>query len=259
MTPAARRLFPLALAALAACATRGDVQRVSTQVATFRTEAARRDSARARQLADVLQLQQRILDSLGSAQRALAAFGTDLYSVRQQLIQVQELTGQSQRRLTELRTQLEARADAQAVGVAPPAAPGDSAAPAGAAPVPSAEQIYEASLQQFRRGSAATARAGFRELLRLHPASPRVPDATYFLAETFAGEAPDSAAARYTEVVVRFPASPRAPTALYKLGLLAERRGDAAGARAAWQRVVKEYPASDEAALAREKLQAPAR
>jgi hypothetical protein len=34
---------------------------------------------------------------------------TDLYNLQQQLVQLPELTGQSQQRLTELRTRLEAR------------------------------------------------------------------------------------------------------------------------------------------------------
>jgi TolA-binding protein len=42
---------------------------------------------------------------------------------------------------------------------------------------------------------------------------------------------------------------------LYKLGLLAEQRGDRVGARAFYARVIAGYPRSDEANLARDKLQ----
>jgi TolA-binding protein len=41
---------------------------------------------------------------------------------------------------------------------------------------------------------------------------------------------------------------------LYKLGLLAERRKDLEVARGFYQRVVRDYPRSDEAALARDRL-----
>jgi tol-pal system protein YbgF len=109
-------------------------------------------------------------------------------------------------------------------------------------------------LQQLRRGSPATARLGFRELLRLYPTHARAPDATYFLGETFAAESPDSAAAYYAKVMESFPQSARAASSLYKLGLLAERRKDLEAARAAYQRVVRDYPRSDEAALARDRL-----
>ena len=99
----------------------------------------------------------------------------------------------------------------------------------------------------------------FRELLRQYPKHERVPDATYFLGETFAAESPDSAAAYYQKVVADFPQSPRAASSLYKLGLLAERKKDLEAARGFFTRVVRDYPRSDEAALARDRLKTPAR
>jgi tol-pal system protein YbgF len=115
--------------------------------------------------------------------------------------------------------------------------------------------MYELSLQQFRRGSLATARLGFREFLRVFPTHERAPDALFYLGETFAGESTDSAAAVYQQVVKTYPNSSRAPSALYKLGLLAEQRGDKAAARTYYARVIAGYPRSDEANLARDKLQ----
>jgi tol-pal system protein YbgF len=169
-------------------------------------------------------------------------------------VQLQELTGQSQQRLTELHTQLEARgAEIQSGGVTPP----DSAQPANStAAAASADQMYEASLAQLRRGSTSTARLGLREMLRVYPTSPRAPDALYFIGQSFASENPDSAALYYSQVVDRYATSPRAASALYNLGLLAERRKDNVKAKDAYQRVVQKYPQSDEAALARDRLKA---
>ncbi len=117
-------------AGLAGCASKGDVQMVQGEVALLKAEMARRDSARAAQLGEVIQLQRRIMDSLTATRRAVAQLkgdlSTDLYNIQQQLVQLQELTGQSQQRLTELRTRLEARG-AQ-IESAPPT-PGDSARP----------------------------------------------------------------------------------------------------------------------------------
>jgi tol-pal system protein YbgF len=247
------------------------LRRVEEQLLLSRAENQRADSARAAQLAEVIRTQRQIADSLDSAGRRLGQVSAqvttmkgdvanDLISIQQQLVQVQALTGQSQVRLTELQTQLEARSEQ--LNAAPAPSPVDTAS--GAAPAagaaappagtPSAEQMYAASLQQLRRGSPATARLGFRELLRLYPTHVRVPDATYFVGETFAAESPDSAAAYYGRVVESFPQSPRASSALYKLGLLAERRKDLEGARGYYQRVMRDYPRSDEAALARDRL-----
>jgi tol-pal system protein YbgF len=264
----ARLLTPwLALVALGACASKGDLRRVEEQLILSRTENQRTDSARAVQLGELLQMQQRIMDSLDAAGRNLGALGrqvagfkgdvaNDLVSIEQQLVQIQALTGQSQQRLTELQTQVEARSEQ----LNAPAPAADTTVPSGAAPPgpaaggPSADQIYAASLQQLRRGSTGTARMGFRELLRTYPTSSRVPDATYFVGETFAAESPDSAQVYYSKVVDSFPKSTRAASSLYKLGLLAERRKDFEGARGYFTRVVRDYPRSDEAALARDRL-----
>jgi tol-pal system protein YbgF len=245
-------------AGLSGCgASKTDVQMVQGEVVLLKAEMARRDSARAAQLNEVIQMQRQVMDSLGATRRSVAQIrgdlSTDLYNIQQQLVQLQELTGQSQQRLTELRTRLEARGAEIEAGPAP----GDSARPSpeGGAPA-SADQMYEASLAQLRRGSLSTARLGLREMLRQYPTSERAPDALYFIGQSFAAENPDSAAAYYRQVVDKHAASPRAASALYNLGLLAERRKDNAGARDAYQRVTQKYPQSDEAALARDRLKA---
>jgi tol-pal system protein YbgF len=247
---------------LVGCVSKSDVQLVQGEVALLRAETMRRDSTRAAQLGEVLQIQRQIMDSLTSSRRAVGQLkgdiSSDLYNIQQQLVQLQELTGQSQQRLSELRTQLEARG-AQIETAAPPGgapAPGDTAQPSGGPSSASADQMYEASLAQLRRGSISTARLGLREMLRQYPTSQRTPDALYFIGQSYAAENPDSAAAYYTQVVDRFGTSARAPSALYNLGLLAERRKDSAKAREAYQRVVQKYPQSDEAALARDRLKA---
>jgi TolA-binding protein len=245
-------------AGLAGCVSKGDVQLVQGAVLLLKAEMVRRDSARAAELDDVIRLQRQVMDSLMANRRAVAQLkgdlSTDLYNIQQQLVQLQELTGQSQQRLTELRTRLEARGAQIETG--PPPAPGDSARPDPGGGSASADQMYEASLAQLRRGSLSTARLGLREMIRLHPTSARIPDALYFIGQSFASENPDSAAAYYGEVVEKHAASPRAASALYNLGLLAERRKDNAAARTAYQRVAEKYPQSDEAALARDRLKA---
>ena len=256
-----RAIAAACLAGVAACATPAQVQQVETQVNVLRADTRRSDSASAVQLRQILVLQQQMMDSIAATRRSLnemkGGLSNDMLAVQQQLLQLQELTGQSQRRLTDLRSQLEARGGAIDAGPMPatPGAPVDSgaAAPAAAA---SAQQMYDASLAQLRRGSAATGRAGLREMLQAYPKSDLVPDALYFVGQSFSSENPDSASAYYRKVVKEYPTSSRAPAALYGLGLLAERRGDKAGARDAYNQLLKSYPKSDEAALARDRLKA---
>ena len=246
------------LAGLSGCVTKGDVQQVQDDIALFKAETARRDSARAAQLTQVIQLQQRVMDSLTNSRRAVGQLrgdlASDLYNIQQQLVQLQELTGQSQQRLSELRTQLEARGEQISSTTTTP--PGDTATAQPAQSSASADQMYEASLAQLRRGSTSTARQGLREMLRTYPTSARAGDALYFIGQSFAAENPDSAAFYYDQVVQKHPSSSRAASALYNLGLVAERRKQTTRAREAYQRVVQKYPQSDEAALARDRLKA---
>jgi tol-pal system protein YbgF len=111
----------------------------------------------------------------------------------------------------------------------------------------------------LRRGSPLTAREGFRRLLADFPGHPLAPHALFFVGESWEETEPDSAAAAYETVVREFSDSQRAPTALYRLGLLAERRGDTNAAQVYYSRVIAGYPRSEEAQLARTKLQNPAK
>ena len=245
------------------CATKGQVRLLQNEISSLRIETARRDSVRAAALAAIIGLQQRIFDSLAAGREALRNFDVriqaDLTGVQRQLLQVQELTGQSQSRLSELKAQLDQRAEqAEVAGMNRPAtpAPGDSVAgtPPAAAPVPTADQMYQAARLQQQRGAAGTARRGFQELIRVHPSHELVPEALFYIGESFASGAPDSAVAYYTQVVSRFPRATKASTSLYRMGRLESGRNNSAAARAYYERLIKEYPRSDEVELARDAL-----
>jgi tol-pal system protein YbgF len=241
-------LLALATVTLGGCALKGDVRRVEEQLVEYRAETARADSARAAQLEQVLGLQQQLADSVIALQQRLLAFQgdtrADLTEVQRQLVQVQELTGQSQQRLTEMRGQLDQRLREGPAGAA------DST---GGADI-GAQELYDLSLQQLRRGSPGTARAGFQKFIHDYPGHPLAGDAWFFLGESWEEADADSAAVAYDQVVQRFPDSRRAPTALYRLGLIAERKGDRRAAEVYYSRVIAGYPRSEEAQLARAKL-----
>ncbi|HTI05273.1 MAG TPA: tetratricopeptide repeat protein [Gemmatimonadales bacterium] len=249
----------LTLGLVAGCALKGDVRKVELQVQALRSDLAKSDTARAAErdtiLAAVRLLQQALATQQAYLVQVRGDLRTELLSVQQQLVTVQELTGQSQQRLTELRSRIEAQSQqpdqnpAPTSGATPPVGP--SGNPAGPGP----DQMYDVSLQQYRRGSLATARLGFREFLRVFPTHERAPDALFYIGESFEQAAPDSAAAVYDQLVRAYPNSPRAPSALYKLGLLAEQRGDKATARTFYSRVIAGYPRSPEADLARQNQQ----
>jgi tol-pal system protein YbgF len=244
------RFAPLASVVLAGClASKTDIALLQTDLQTMRAESARGDSARRAQIDQVLAQVIRSNDSIRAISARLARLQSDassnFYEMNRQILALQELSGQSQRRLQELRGAVEER-----VQTAAPA-PGDSAAPA----APGPGQLFQSSLDQLRRGSVSTARSGFEELLRTYPTYEDAPEALVYVAETYAAERNQAAAdSVYGLVVQRYPRSPKAATALYKRALVLRSAGQNAAARAALERIVREYPRSDEAALARDQL-----
>jgi tol-pal system protein YbgF len=247
----AARLAPVAFLATGACvASRNDVRVLQQDLSVMRVERAQADSARDRQLAQLVASLTHVNDSLVAVSGRMTRFQGDalgnMVKIQEQLIQVQELTGQSQRVIRELRSELEQRAQDVA------AATGDTTrAQAGPGPT----QLYELASGQLRRNSYGAAREGFQQLLTQYPTSDLAPDAQFFVAESFAAESQTASAdSAYRLVAEKYPNSPRSATALYKLGLSLARQGNTAGARAALDDVVKRYPRSDEAELARERL-----
>ncbi|HEV2669765.1 MAG TPA: tetratricopeptide repeat protein [Gemmatimonadales bacterium] len=254
-TSTVRSPLALILGLLAGCALKGDVRKVELQVQALQAQLAKSDTVRAAEqdtvLAAVRVLQQALATQQAYLVQMRGDLRTELISVEQQLVAVQELTGQSQQRLTELRSRLEARSQQPDPNAAAGMPVGPSGNPAGPGP----DQMYDVSLTQYRRGSTATARLGFREFLRVYPTHERAPDALYYVGESFEQAAPDSAAAVYEQLVKGYPNSPRAASALYKLGHLAEQRGDKTSARNYYSRVIQSYPRSPEADLARQNQQ----
>src|SRR5256714_8679385 len=138
------RPFVLALGLTGGCALKGDVRRVELQVDALRVERARADSRHRAAVDSVRTLLAAIQERLVTQQAYLVQrrgdMKTDLLAVQQQLVSVQELTGQSQQRLTELRGRLEEQAR-QPVP-APDTSRGGAAGPAGP-PGPGPDQMTD--------------------------------------------------------------------------------------------------------------------
>src|SRR5216110_1432673 len=203
---AVRSTLVLTLGLVAGCALKGDVRKVELQVQALQADLAKSDAARAAEQDTILTAVRLLQQALATQQSYLVQLRgdlrTELLSVQQQLVAVQELTGQSQQRLTELRSRIEARSqqpDQNAGGQT--SAGGAPVGPSGNPAGPGPDQMYDLSLQQYRRGSLTTARLGFREFLRVFPTHERAADALFYIGESFEQGAPDSAAAVYDQVV----------------------------------------------------------
>ncbi|MEG1831950.1 MAG: tol-pal system protein YbgF [Burkholderiaceae bacterium] len=121
-----------------------------------------------------------------------------------------------------------------------------------------AEQAaYDAALEQFRAGDFKAAIDGFRNLLARWPASVYAPSATYWLGSAYyASRDYKSAIATQQQLVDRFKTSPRVPEALLSMAASQIESKDKKGAAATLNRVIKEYPDTEAAKLARDRLPA---
>jgi tol-pal system protein YbgF len=234
---------------LAGCfATQKDIQVLQGDISMMRSERVAADSARKLQLDHALSSIRVANDSLASLSTHLTRFRSDvtssMASVQQQLLQVQELTGQSQRRIQEVRASLEERQSAAAVP--------DST---GTAVTPGPNALFQVAREQMMQGSNAAARQAFQDLVAKYPKADVAADAEFYIAETYAAEnnavAADSV---YARVASAYAGSPRAATAIYKRAVAAQNAGNGDQARDLYNQLIKKYPRSDEAALARDRV-----
>ena len=258
--PARRRvagLVVLAWPALGGCvAMRGDIRLLQDEMRSLRGTVAMADTARRTQADSILLTLGRANDSLRAlslrvarVQAAQADVNGTLLELGRQLITIQELTGQSQRRLQELRASLENRAQEAATVAA------DSVRPPGASALPGPNTLLELGRDQLARGSPRAAREALDSLIVRYPTADVVAAAQFFVAEAYAQEGNRTAAdSVYNLVAARYPRSDRAPTALYKLALARRDAGQTAAAQTLLERIVREYPRTDEAVFAREQL-----
>jgi tol-pal system protein YbgF len=244
----------LALSATACLASKGDVRILQDELRALRSSVAQSDTGRRAQADSAMMLIARANDSLRIFSTRFSAFQANvsggLYDMNRQLLQIQELSGQSQRRLQELRASMESRAEAMSAP-APGVSPDSSKPPAGPGPA----QLFQIAFDQMQRGSFGVARSGFQELLAKYPTFEEAPSAQLYIGQSFAEEKNAAAAdSVYQLVVGKYPKSKAAPTALYKfaLSLIAQKKTEPA--KVALNRIVKEYPNSDEASLARDLL-----
>jgi tol-pal system protein YbgF len=245
----------LASSATACMASKGDVRVLQDEMRALRSSIAQTDTMRRAQTDTAMLLISRANDSLRALSTRLSAFQANvtggMYDMNRQLLQIQELSGQSQRRLQELRASMESRAESMSAQVPTTATP-DTTKPAGG---PGPAQLFQIAFDQMQRGSFGVARSGFQELVDKYPTFDAVPSAQLYIGQSFAEEKNVTAAdSVYQLVAAKYPQSKAAPTALYKFALSLIAQKKTAPAKAALTRIVKDYPNSDEASLARDLL-----
>lgn len=205
------------------------------------------------------------------AYRVLADTRVDLQQQRDLILSSRASTGSTTAELFDQMSALQGRLDevlhrfttvserAAASGAsAVPALPGTVTAPVVAAPVaagPDPVQAYDNATRDLTEGRYGMALQGYRDFLRRFALSEMADNAQYGVGECFFAQAVfDSAALEYAHVGEQWPKGDRAAASLYKLALCQERLGRAAESRRSLEDLVKRFPGSSEAGLAKDRL-----
>jgi len=241
-----QRLAPIACmvmvsALLSACATKGDIRNLRMEINALR---AKQDSLYGEM---TRQAQLQSAETQEGLRTTRGQISNQIRQLQEAVITLQELSGQSQQRINELRAQLE-RAQ-----VGTPGMPAPVAQPGGG----NAEELYQAGATKFEEKSATAARLAFEQFLTDFPQHELAADAQFKLAETYVLDENYAEAVKHFERVSEaHPASPRAPEALYRAGQVSEQRDRRTEARQFYNRVVQRYKDSPSASLAQKRLTA---
>ena len=256
-----RATILLSLAAtvlLAGCfASKADFEKLQADMLTARVTSNVADSMQRAQLIEVIRSVRALNDSISMLNRRLSAMKTssdaDLAAIKEDVAQLQDLSGQSEQRLRDLRASVEEKTRTPETAATPDSA-GSTSDASNAGPGPA--QLLQAGRDQLLKGGNTAARGAFSELISPYPKSELVPEAVFYTAQAYAAERNATAAdSVYAVLIARYPNSPRIPTAMYKRALQMQATKKTADARRMFQDIIKRYPRSDEAALADERLQ----
>jgi len=199
--------------------------------------------------------------------RQISALSARVDSLAAELARVSARLEETSGRIDALQRQLAARAAAPPAGSSAP--PAITPAPSGAGPGPSADQAYQAAYLDYTKGNYPLAVSGFREFVRRFPDSPRADEAQYWIGESYfslarasvsAGRAEqanrelEQAVQEFRRVTLNYPRGAKVPTALYKEGLALLDLKQPRLAQARLRYLVENFPQSEEAPLAKERL-----
>jgi tol-pal system protein YbgF len=192
----------------------------------------------------------RVRDSV--AYHTLATLLTDLAEQREILLSTRAATGSTSSEVAQQMERLDARIT-EAMGRIQKFSERSAAPPPSGGVDPS--QLFDQATQDLSQGRYTFALQSYREILTRFPSHELADNAQYGVGECFFAESRfDSAAIEYARVENINPQGDKVPASLYKLALSQEKLGKSADAKRTLESLVKRFPSSGEAQLARERL-----
>ena len=153
------------------------------------------------------------------------------------------------------------QASAQGVTASSPAArtaespPPQTPAQQPIASVQSAGELYRNALNDYAQGHYELAINGFRSQIEIYPDSSLAPNARYWLGESYYSQKNYGLAIKeFALLAKQHPDNPKVASAMLKQGYAYLEMGDKARARTVLDNLLKQFPKSQEARLAKERL-----
>jgi TolA-binding protein len=213
------------------------------------------------------QLERRTREQSGESGRQLSAMNARIDRLAAEMNRLSA-------RLDELSQRLESQSRPQGTGTSgrPAPSPSPTPLPSGGSRAPgdaTAEESYKTAYLDVTKGNYTLAIAEFREFVRRYPDAPQADAAQYWIGESYfsmgraaasagqadkAREALEQSVQEFRKVFLNYPRGRQVPTALYKEALALVELKQMKVAKARLQYLVDNFPQSEEAPLARERL-----
>jgi tol-pal system protein YbgF len=119
-----------------------------------------------------------------------------------------------------------------------------------------ADEIYDAAYLDLVAGRFDLALQGFQEFVNRYPRSDLAHDAQYWIGEVFYAKGDYiQATDEFTKVILKYPRGSKIPISLFKMGECELQKGNPMMARQHFKSIVDNFPFSEEAILAKEKME----
>jgi len=118
-------------------------------------------------------------------------------------------------------------------------------------------EFYDSAKQAFDKGEFETAREQFLEYLKRFPKAKNADNAQFWIGEIYYRDKwYEKAIMEYQKVIENYPDGNKVPAALLKQGLAFSSLNEKPNAKIIFQEIIRKYPTSTEAKIAKEKLSA---
>ncbi len=116
--------------------------------------------------------------------------------------------------------------------------------------------LYKDAYEAYHKGDLEGARRKFEAFLKQYPNTELSDNAQFWIGETYYLKKDyERAILEYEKAIVKYPEGDKIPAALFKQALAFLELGDRGNARNLLKRVIEKYPHSDQADLAKKKLE----